>query len=730
MKSPRVASHLRFANPIVTRGYLFGALVVAAVVSALGTRTWADPTAPSADDRQVAKAVTWLLQKEHLLRKPLDKELSQRCLKQFLKALDPWKVYFYQSDVDAMMKHQDELADAIKRGDVSFAYAVFKTFLQRVDERVRTVDELLAMQHDFTVDEEMDNDKDKAVYARDPAEAKEKWRRRIKCDLLVLKLEKTEGKDAASKSSSPTGTKPGATPETGVVKEAPRDAATDGKDAVDKLRQRYHSFAKRMHQTNGEDLLEIYLTAFTTGLDPHTDYMSPASLEDFQIAMKLELEGIGAALQSVDGYTVINKLIPGGAAERDKRLKEEDKIVAVGQDDDGEMVDTIDMKLRDVVKMIRGKQGTVVRLGVVSVGSSDRKNLKLTREKIELKDSEARGQIFEVGHKADGAPFKVGVIDLPSFYMDMEGARRGLPDYKSTTRDVRLILDGFNSKGVDAVVLDLRRDGGGSLTEAINLTGLFIKDGPVVQVKGPDGPPQPYYDLDPGISWAGPLMVLTSKLSASASEIFAGAIQDYKRGLIVGDQATHGKGTVQSLLDLGQQIFGVPNAKPMGALKVTMQQFYRPLVDSTQKRGVLADVELPSLTTHMDIGEADLDYPIPFDRVKPLSFKGFALVNKAMCEQLSRLSEERRSHVEKFQKLAKDIDRYEEQKARKTVTLNEEKFLKERADMNADKEEEKKLEGVSNSKNTGIERDFYLDEVLAITVDYINSLQPPLAQAR
>jgi carboxyl-terminal processing protease len=677
-------------------------LLTTLFVVLLGPLAWADPVKPTDDsDKQVTKVVTDLLKRDHLLRHPLDAEVSQRCLKNFLKTLDPWKLYFYQSDVDEFNKYKDDLAEMAKKGDINFAYTVFKTFLKRVDDRLQMTDELLGVKHDFTVNEEMTVDKDAAVYAKTPAEAKEKWRKRVKYDLLMLKADKT----------------------------ADKTPAKEPVDNVEKLRKRYHSFAKRMHQTDSDELLETYLTSLTTALDPHTSYMSPFTFENFELAMKLKLEGIGAALQSIDGYTVVNKIIPGGAAEKDGRLKVEDKIVGVGQGEDGELVDTVDMKLTDVVKMIRGKKGTVVRLAVISIGSPERKVVTITRASIELKDSEARSKVFEEGRKANGTPYKVGVIDLPSFYMDMEGARRGLPDYKSTTRDVRQLLEDFNKQGVDAVVLDLRRNGGGSLTEAISLTQLFLNGGPVVQVKDARGLGHPYKDPDPGNSWAGPLVVVTSKFSASASEILAGAVQDYGRGLIVGDRASHGKGTVQSLLELSKELFQIPiNAPPMGAVKITIQQFYRPLGESTQKRGVLADIELPSLTSHLDVAEADLDYPIAFGKVDPLSFKRFNLVSPAVCDHLRRLSEERCAHAEKFQQVRRNIERYEEQKAKKTVTLNEEKFLKERTDISAEKEEEKKLEELDSSTK-GIERDYYLAEVLAITVDFLNLKQVVKANA-
>ena len=299
--------------------------------------------------------------------------------------------------------------------------------------------------------------------------------------------------------------------------------------------------------------------------------------------------------------------------------------------------------------------------------------------------------------------------------------RRGDPNYRSTTRDVRKILEGFNEKEVDAVILDLRRNGGGSLQEAINLTGLFIEGGPVVQVKGPDGYVQAYEDTDTSILWKGPLVVMTSKFSASASEILAGAIQDYGRGLIIGDHATHGKGTVQSLMDLGLQLFrGMRNPPAYGALKITMQQFYRPSGESTQNRGVVADVELPSLTTHYDVGESDLDYAVAFDQVDPAKHKDYGQVNDAIRQQLRLLSSKRLEKSEDFQRVQRNIELYLKQKDRKDITLNEKKFRAELDELDADKEEREALEDVVDGNESGIEREMYLDEVIAITVDYLN----------
>ena len=644
---------------------------------------------PGPLDRHIVLAVTKLLDREHLLRRPLNDEASKRCLGLFLEALDPWKMYFMQSDIDEFKKNEGQLDDMLRERNIDFAFEVFDVFLKRVDERLVTIEALLDHDFDFTKDETLVIDRDVAEWPKTPEEAKEKWRKRIKYDLLILKTQEEE---------------------------------LTGKEAVDKLRRRYESFAKRMHQTDNDELLEMFLTSMTNSFDPHTSYMSVDTLKNFQIAMSLKLDGIGASLKSEDGVTVIHKIIRGGAADKDGRLKPKDKIIAVAQGRDGEFEDIVDMKLQDVVQRIRGKRGTLVRLKVVSVDDPKPKVIDIVRAKIELKDSEAKGEVFEAGLKPDRTPFRIGVIDLPSFYMDMTAARLRKADYRSTTRDVRRILDGFREEKVDAVVLDLRANGGGSLTEAINLTGLFIDEGPVVQVKDSDGRVHPYFDIDSGTAWDGPLVVVISKFSASASEILAGAIKDYGRGLIVGDHATHGKGTVQSLMDLGQEIFGPPHPPEMGALKITMQQFYRPNGNSTQKRGVLSDVELPSLTTHLDVSESDLDFPVEFDQVKRLAFPAMKMVNAPMVDSLKKKSDERIGQSEDFKKLRKKIDRYMEQKARKTVTLNEEKFLAERKEVNADEEEKKKIEELAD-QDEGIERDYYLDEVLALTVDYVRMLK-------
>ena len=648
---------------------------------------------PDANVRRISRYVARMLGELHLERRPIDDELSQKCLEEFLTTLDPMKRHFLQSDIDEFMQYSTEIDDQIKNGDVRLAYQIFKRYKERVKQRNEMVEEWIDADHDFTVDEQLITDSDALNYPTDLQEMRDRWRKRIKYELLMKKLEEVEIEEAR-----------------------------------EKLRRRYSSMAKRTEGTKGDELLEMYLSAMGRGLDPHTSYMSSSTLEDFEINMRLKLEGIGASLQFDDGLTVVHKIIPGGAADRDGRLQPGDHIVAVAADSKNEPVDVVEMRLRDVVEMIRGERGTEVRLGVQKQGKGPTEFYDITRDVIELKDSEARGEILEQGAKPDGTPYRIGWIDLPSFYMDMERARKGLPEFKSTTRDVRRILEEFKVQGVDSVVLDLRRNGGGSLTEAVNLTGLFIETGPVVMVKGFRGEVERYADPNSDIAWDGPLVVLISRFSASASEILAGAIQDYQRGLIVGDRSTHGKGTVQQLLDLGHYALKLRNAK-MGALKVTIQQFYRPSGDSTQSRGVRSDIELPSLTSHLEgLGESDLDNALAFDRVESDTFDSFNFIDPNMVTLLRERSRERMAQSDEFQEALEEIERYNERKERKAVELKEEKFMADLSDWKEEEERKKELEELHDNDRKIFESEYwgnedYGHEALAIAVDYVELLQ-------
>ena len=660
--------------------------------------------------KTVARIVAKLMQDDHLSKRKLDDTISTRAFEMFIKNLDPTKSYFLQSDIDEFSKWKTELDDQMLKGEYLAAFEVFDRFLQRVDERTDLAAELIGEDHDFTLDEEMITDPDLLSFAKNNAEARDNWRKRIKYSLLVLR---GDVKDEKAEAKSDEG-------DNKIVKKK--------EDPKDRLRKRYSSFARRMHQIDAEDIVERYITAITTSFDPHTSYLSKGTFENFLIQMGLELEGIGATLSLMDeGYTVIKAIVPGGAAYTQGGLKVEDKIVAVGQGEEdgsrayeklfrehgGGFVECTGMKLDDVVGMIRGKAGTVVRLQVMSENESELHTVEIVREKIKLEDSAAHGEVFEQGTQ------KIGVIELPSFYANMGGGGG-----RSTTTDVKKILDDFNTKDVDALVLDLRMNGGGSLREAIDCTGLFIDIGPVVQVKDPYGRIEKLNDENGGTSWDKPMVVLTSKFSASASEILAGAIQDYGRGLVIGDTTTHGKGTVQSLVNLNQILFSRIKNPPneFGALKITTQQFYRPNGDSTQKRGVLSDLVLPSISDNMDnIGEADLDYPVKFDRVPEASFAKLKMNRQDITTALRTKSKERIDSSDEFQKEISKINKYIELKNEKSVSLNEAKFIARRKELNAEKEDEKTIEK-QMLPNNDIERNFYLDEVLKITADYVEIL--------
>jgi carboxyl-terminal processing protease len=452
--------------------------------------------------------------------------------------------------------------------------------------------------------------------------------------------------------------------------------------------------------------------------------------------MELRLEGIGAALQQEDGYTVVKKIVPGGAAEKQGKLKVGDKIIGVDKGD-GELVSVVEMKLSKVVRMIRGPRGTRVRLQVKTAEHLDpkdpSKNRKsetveytLTRQTVELTSQEVKGEIIESGDRLkDDRRVRVGVLNIPSFYRDFNGASSGENDFKSAARDVQKVLANFRKQGgVDLLVVDLRNNGGGALSEAIEISGLFIDTGPVVQVKEPRGEKDTHQDDQPGVAYAGPLVVLTNRLSASASEIFAGVIKDYRRGVIIGDSSTHGKGTVQNVMSVAQNglaSFFAPEDR--GALKLTISQFYRVNGDSTQNRGVPSDVVLPSLLDHMDLGESSLDNALKFDHISAVDHQTLNLVNPEIVSRLQQRSQARVAADAEFQKLNKDVATYLQRKNRKTISLNLDIRRKERMQ---DKLEEKKAEEVTSDEQPEgpiFPVTFYNNEILRIGLDYLQAVQ-------
>lgn len=640
---------------------------------------------PPPETSTIVRTVRALVEREHISHPKFDDEMSYRGFDIFLRNVDPLKSYLLQSDVDEFMVYRDKLDDLIKVNDIRFAYVVYKRYLKRMEEVMPYIHQQIDADHDFTVEEFMTADAKELPWASNEAELRDRIRRRIKLEILSLRADKKSEEEVKST-----------------------------------LHKRYKTIQNMKTQMDVDELLELYLTSLTSSLDPHTTYMSPREQDDFDVHLKLKFFGIGATLRPDGGQTVVENVVPGGAADKDGRLKPGDWIVGVSQEGDATVVETIDMKLQDVVAMIRGPKGTKVNLHVKVGGTGDTKVYQITRDIVNLEEDAARAEIVEHGEKPDGSKYKIGFINLPSFYLDMEGARRGTANFRSTHRDIAKIIEDFKSKGVEAIVLDLSRNGGGSLQEAIATTGLFIEKGPVVQVKTPSGRVESLDDDEPSIVWTGPLVVKNSKMSASASEIFAGAIQNYSRGLIVGDPNSHGKGTVQTLLDLAQYN---GSKRSQGGLKLTIQQFYLPDGRSTQLEGVSSDVVLPSITAKLDISESDLDYPIPEGKVRAQPHKDYKMVDAAIKAELQSRANERIASNSEFGKLLDRIATYVRQKAEKQIPLNEEAYMARRKEFNSEKEEEEELMPRSRDRSKVFKDDFYNREVLNITADYIEMLR-------
>jgi carboxyl-terminal processing protease len=661
-----------------------------------GRSLWAD-NGQAPQDATVVKRVADFLQEGHVSRYRIDDEISRRMFRTFLmerfRGLDPTKVYFTAADIEEFRRHETTLDDEILKGDVSFAYQVLDRYRQRMHERMSLVEEFINAPHDFTLDEYISTDYDKIDFARTQDEIRDRWRKKVKFDLLQQRLEK----------------KPLSEPE-----------------QKERILKRYRTLMDAWTRTDSDEVLELYLNALTSSFDPHSDYMSSSTLDDFNIQMRLSLDGIGARLRWEDGYTIVAEILADGAADLDGRLQVDDKIIAVAEDGE-KFVDVVGMKLKDVVKKIRGRRDTPVLLRVLTANKPESVDYKLTRAKIELKNQEAWGQIVPAGQKPDGTPYKIGYIGLPSFYLDIMAANNDDANVKRCTDDVKKILLDMQKpgNGIDAVMLDLRMNGGGALSEAIALTDLFIDQGPVVKVKGRLAREELHEAHDRGTVYGGPLIVVVNKLSASASEIFAGAIQDYGRGLIVGDSATHGKGTVQTIADIsGQRRALVASREPMlGALKLTIQQFYRVNGDSTQNRGVLSDVVLPALSDHVDT-EADLPQALPFEHVNPVQHGNYGLITPDLVAQLRDLSEKRRSASTDFQKAIEDITRWEDIKQRKAFSLNEVQRREEK--QRSDKAEEAAIDpdeipspDRKKKNKQEFERNYYNNELLSIMEDFL-----------
>lgn len=628
----------------------------------------------------------------HYKKQPLNDSLSSAIFDEYLKNLDGAKSYFYKSDIENFEKYRYSFDDFLKNSLLDVPFEIFNVFKKRMNERVVYIKSALKDSLDFGVKETYKPDREKAGWAKTPEELNEVWRLRLKNEALVLIL----GGKNWNKSASD-------------------------------LLKRYQNFHKVILQYEPEDVFSLYMNSFTQVIDPHTDYFSPLNSDNFNISMRLSLEGIGAQLRQEGDYTVVASIVPGGPAAKSNLIHEDDRIVGVAQGEDGEMVDVIGWRLDDTIQLIRGKKGTLVRLQILEKEEGDNalpKEIRIIRDQIKLEEQAAKSEILNF--EKDDKQFKVGVVKLPSFYTDFEGQRTGKPDYKSTTRDVREILKKFKEENVDGVIMDLRGNGGGSLQEAITLTGLFIKEGPVVQVKSGSNIVEVNRDPDPTIFYDGPFAVLTDRFSASASEIFAGAIQDYGRGLIIGEK-TYGKGTVQNMYDLNAMIQFA--SKKAGQIKLTQAKFYRITGSSTQRKGVKPDIKFPSQYGENEFGEDSRPSALEWDQINPTDFQTYFNLS-GVIPQLTKKHEVRAKNDPEYQLVMDEIKDYKEAREIKEFSLNkaERKAQRDEAEAKRKKREEEraKLLGIkieekkevtpqSNTQNS----DYELKESGRILADFI-----------
>ena len=571
------------------------------------------------------------LETKHYSEVQIDDNFSAIVFDSYLDALDSSHLYFLKDDIDQLSAYRYTLDDSLQSGSVEAGFEIYNLYYKRILERMIYAIDIIenhVPEMDFTLDEEIEIDREEAPFAISVAELDEIWRKRIKNSVLSLKL-----------------------------------TGDDNVEIKEKLSKRYRNQLSQILKTNDKDIFQAYLSTVARAVDPHTAYFSPIDSENFNMGLSLSLQGIGAQLTTEDEYTKVAELIKGGPAERGKELQAGDKIIAIGQGVDGDLLDVVGMRLDDVVAQIRGEKGTVVRLNVIpadAVSESSARVVSITRDTVKLEDQSAKKEVIELSY--NGNDYKIGVINLPTFYFDFEAASRGEEDFKSSTRDVKALLEELKVEQVDAVVVDLRNNGGGSLSEANQLVGLFIETGATVQIRYSglrNGFTRSFGDNEPEVAYDGPLAVLVNRTSASASEIFAGAIQDYQRGLVLGGQ-TFGKGTVQEIIPM-----------EYGQVKLTRSKFYRISGASTQHRGVLPDLDFPDIyDSYEDIGESSLDGALPWDTVRPVEYRPYHSI-QAMLSELKTLHDERVQNSPDFIYLLDQIERTRAIREKNTLSLNE-----------------------------------------------------------
>jgi carboxyl-terminal processing protease len=619
--------------------------ILSAYAGAAPTDKGADKSAdqalkPAAQQTQAAVWASRVLSRYHYKATPLDDAMSEKIFDRYFKSLDAEKLFFVQADIDKFADAKQKLDDAIVGENLQLPFNIYNLYQQRFAERIAYARELLKTKPDFTLDESYQYDREKAEWAKDDAELKDLWRKRVKNDWLRLKL-----------------------------------AGKDDKAIRDTLDKRYANYMSRSRKLNNEDVFQIFMNAYAMSIEPHTNYLGPRASEQFDIQMRLSLEGIGAVLQSREDYTVIREVVAGSPAGMSGKVKVGDRIMAVGQGDNGPLTDVLGWRIDDVVALIRGPKDSTVRLQMLPADAGpDGKpvTIALVRKKISMEEQSAKKTIMEV---RDGAvKRRVGVISLPTFYMDFEARRKGDKDFKSATRDVARLLAELKKEKVDNVLIDLRNNGGGSLTEAVELTGLFIDRGPVVQQRSAEGKVEVESDTVPGLAWDGPVGVLINRGSASASEIFAAALQDYGRGIIIGEPS-FGKGTVQTLINLDR--FGQGDKARLGELKMTIAQFFRINGGTTQLRGVTPDIKLPAIADADNFGESSYDNALPYTVIKPAVYIPAGEV-KDIVPLLEKKHQARVAKDKDFQYLVDDINYVKKQRKENVISLNETARRKER----------------------------------------------------
>jgi carboxyl-terminal processing protease len=590
---------------------------------------------PEPRHEKIGQLVTEFIQKSHYQHAAVDDDLSSKVLDRYIEALDNNRMYFLASDIAVFEQFRYELDEMVRSEPLDPVFEMFEVYRTRVRERLNFALAQLDTEPNFTIDESYEFDREELPWAKSEAELDEIWRLRVKNDELSLAL-----------------------------------ADKTWEESQEILRKRYTRFLKRMDQLNSDDVFETFMNAFAHTLDPHSSYLSPRNSEEYRIQMSLSYFGIGASLQIDDDYVQVINIIPGGPAAIDGKLQPKDRITAVAQGEDGELVDVIGWRLDDVVQLIRGPADTVVRLQIMPAGTlpgADQKMLSLTRNQVKLEEQAAKSKIISVPR--EGRQWSIGVIEVPSFYRDYRALSDGDKDYTSTTKDVKRLIAELEEKGVDGLVIDLRDNGGGHLTEATALSGLFIDNGPVVQLRNSNGRISRLDDPDPvaRVAYNGPLAVLVNRYSASASEIFAAAIQDYARGVIIGQQ-TFGKGTVQNLYSLDQYVRR-PDDEGLGQLTLTIGKYYRVTGESTQHRGVDPDIALPSHIDAAQVGESVRDSALPWDTIRTTNFRRGAPLDTTISSLTANYNSRIKDDPD-FQYLVDSIMDMEEVRSQKTVSLN------------------------------------------------------------